>query len=335
MKTHYMKKLTIAVLLVTGSSLTAQTYYGAISPEASTGQLDIIESSTGATVSSTSITVAGSSINGITGMAHDASSNTTYVLVKQSSTISLGVIDLSSGDLSNLISLSEKMAGLAITPAGIAYGVTGDGADTPETIYEIDLNNGDISLNTQPGTGDDGEALAYNTNDGLLYRYGGGLVFQSIDPSNSTVTDIFLSHGVDNYAHALYYNPGTNNFSFAAGDSLYELATNGVLTGIAEFMDTNDGFKGLLSTSITGITDVIDEIELTIFPNPTSDRVTLSGLGQEKWDHEVIDLLGRVVLNRSSFGDRTIIDVSGLSKGRYTINSLNEKEKAITPLVIE
>ena len=82
MKTHYLKKLTIAVLLVTGSSLTAQTYYGAISPEAGTGQLDILETSTGASVSSTAITMTGLTVKGITGMAHDATTNTIYVLVK-------------------------------------------------------------------------------------------------------------------------------------------------------------------------------------------------------------------------------------------------------------
>jgi len=322
------------MLVVASSSLIAQTYYGAISPEAGTGQLDILESSTGTTVSSDPITMTGITVKGITGMAHDASTNTVYVLVKHDTVISLAQIDLSTGELSNLVGLAEKFAGLAITPTGTAYGITGDGADTPETIYEIDLSNGNLTLNTQPGTGSDGEALAFNSSDGLLYRYGGAEVFQSIDPSNSTVTDIFLSREVDNYAHGLYYNAAANNFLFAAGDSLFELATNGVLTGIAEITSNNDGYKGLLPTTFTGIDDVLEEVQLLVFPNPTSDHVTISGLGQEEWNHEVIDALGRVVLTTSSFGDQATIDVSELPKGHYIISSSNVKKKAMISVLI-
>lgn len=334
MKTKYLKNAALVALLIFGTTLSAQTYYGAISPEAGTGQLDILETSTGASVNSTPITMTGLTVKGITGMAHDASTNTIYVLVKHDTVISLAQINLITGVLSNLVGLSEKFAGLTITPNGTAYGVTGDGADTPETIYEIDLSNGNLTLNTQPGTGSDGEALAYNSTDGLLYRYGGAEVFQSIDPMTSTVTDIFLSREVDSYAHALYYDAAANNFLFAAGDSLFELATNGVLTGIAEITSNNDGYKGLLPTTITGIDDVLEEVQLLAFPNPTSDHVTISGLGQEEWNHEVIDALGRVVLNTSSLGDQATIDVSELSKGHYNISSSNENEKAFTPLVI-
>ena len=333
MKTPYLKKILSVMLFVSAYPVMGQTFYAAESPESGEGNLDILESSTGAAVSTTPITMTGLTVKGITGMAYDASANITYVLVKHDTVISLAQIDLLTGDLSNLVSLSEKFAGLAITPSGTMYGITGDGANTPETLYEIDKSNGNLTLNTQPGTGDDGESIAFNASNGLLYRYGGGQVFQSIDPMNSAVTDIFLSHPVSNWAHALFYDEMTNAFLFTAEDSIYALSTSGMLTGLA-VLDNQDGYKGLVSTAVTGIDEGLQEVQLIAYPNPTSNVLTLSGLGYGKWQHEIIDPLGRIVLTLSTNMDQAVLDLTDLRKGHYAIVSLSEKQKAITPIVI-
>lgn len=140
-----------------------------------------------------------------------------------------------------------KFAGLTITPTGTFYGITGDGANTPETIYKIDPSNGHLTLNTQPGTGTDGEALAYNTSDELLYQYSGGNIFQSIDPMTSAVVGIFLDYTVDDFAHSFYIENLTYYFLFTAGDTIYDLNMSGGSTVLAVDQESNgEGSQGIL-----------------------------------------------------------------------------------------
>lgn len=267
-------------------------------------------------------------------MAFNQADGMTYVLYKNGGDIHFATIDLANGNLTMIATLSEKFASLAITPTGTVYGLTGDGANTPETLYEIDPSNGNLTLSAQPGTGDDGEALAFNTNDGLLYRYGGGQVFQSIDPMTSTVTDIFLNQEVNNFAHSLTYNELTDSFLFTAGDSIYTLSDVGILTPLAE-LDNEYGYKGLVSTSSTGIEEGLVQITLSAFPNPTNDAITLSGLENGLWQHEIIDPLGRVVMTLSTSTDQATIDVSELPSGHFAVVSRGEGKKAITPFVVQ
>ena len=90
---------------------------------------------------------------------------------------------------------------------------------------------------------DDGEALAFNPNDGLLYRLEGrppinvDQIFQSINPNNMAVTQINLS-GPDEIGEetAMTHLSG-NALCVADTDAtLYTLTTDGVVTFIG-FMD--------------------------------------------------------------------------------------------------
>ena len=58
----------------------------------------------------------------------------------------------------------------ATVQAGFVYGVTGDGAISSETLYALSLVDASSSLVTGLGAGNDGEAIAFNPDNGSLYH---------------------------------------------------------------------------------------------------------------------------------------------------------------------
>ena len=193
-----------ALLSLFALPLTAQTsYYAVYSPDQDSALLATVDMLTGVETNAMTVTMNGQVMDGCTGMALDPISGQVYVVAKEASNFTLATIDVNTGVLTALTTLSEKFAGITFDNAGTLYGITGDGSNTPETLYSIDPSTGTLSLVAQPGTGSDGEAIAFNSLNGLIYRYGCCQLFQSIDPSNGTVTDIFLSGGTPaDFAHA-------------------------------------------------------------------------------------------------------------------------------------
>ena len=75
--------------------------------------------------------------------------------------------------------------------ATILYGLTGDGGSPSETLFTIDINSGAGTQILPLGNGNDGEGLAFNPNDGLLYHSSGisdgDEFFETIDPMSLTI----------------------------------------------------------------------------------------------------------------------------------------------------
>lgn len=96
---------------------------------------------------------------------------------------SLVTLDLDAGAITSVIGSVDNFAGLEFLPDGTLYGVTGDGAAVPETLYTIDPATGTATLRSPLGTGADGECLAYNTDAGVFQHFSGHLI-----PQMETVT---------------------------------------------------------------------------------------------------------------------------------------------------
>jgi hypothetical protein len=72
--------------------------------------------------------------------------------------------------------LTVLAIGAAFAPAAVAatlYGVTGDGGSAPETLYTLSQTDASRTFVRAFGNGDDGEAIAFNPDDGLLYHASG------------------------------------------------------------------------------------------------------------------------------------------------------------------
>ncbi|MCB0795385.1 MAG: T9SS type A sorting domain-containing protein [Flavobacteriales bacterium] len=302
--------------------LNAQTmYYGVNSPDGSGGELKLVDITDGTESNAVSVTLNGVQVDGCTGLAFDPVSGLVHVVVKVDSVFTLGAIDLSTGVVTPLSTLSDRIASIAFDDSGTLYGITGDGGNTPETLYTIDAGTGVSTLFVQPGTGDDGEALAYNSTNGLLYRYGGGGLFQSIDPTNGTVTDMFISGAmVENFAHALVYNG--SSFFMSAGTDLLQVSVNGTAVLIASH-GTSEGYKGLVDASIVGVQEP-SAWHASVFPNPARDRLEIT-VEEGGIDRILIHTASGALIRdlRLNGANRQVVDVSELADGLYTMELQN------------
>jgi hypothetical protein len=115
---------------------------------------------------------------------------------------------------------------------------------TPETLYTINTNNAALTLVQALGNGTDGEAIAYNSGDGMMYHMSGigaGLIFEKIHLSTGTVTNIPLSGDPVGGREAIgfVYDPATDIFYGSLFDwsneilSFVSITPTGVLDIIA------------------------------------------------------------------------------------------------------
>ena len=97
----------------------------------------------------------------------------------------LVTLDPVTGASSSIGVLADRVAGIAFDSSGTLYGVTGDGADIPETMYTIDPTDASMTFFLTLGAGFDGETIGYNPDDGLMYHASGispgEKVWESID----------------------------------------------------------------------------------------------------------------------------------------------------------
>ena len=83
--------------------------------------------------------------------------------------------------------------------------------------------------------------------------------------------------------------------------------------------------KSVLLSSLTlGNNDFQQKAEITMYPNPTSDFITLNNLESSNYNVTIFDISGKAVqsnknCNVSDSGTLTV-PVSGLSKGIYMVN---------------
>lgn len=145
--------------------------------------------------------------------------------------------------------------------AATLYGVTGDGAAKPESLFTLNDGNATANFLLGLGNGDDGETIAGNLFDGFLYHASGRLTqrFERINVNSSIVTDIPLSG--ETYDEAIgmtVANSSTLLVSDRVG-GLFEVTTEGTVSKIGDMDHAAKGlaFSGptLYSVSVTDLDD--------------------------------------------------------------------------------
>ncbi len=196
-----------------------------------------INPNTGTTISSVEISLAGESVEGGTGIAHNPADGKIYALLKVGSDDrQLVTINLQTGVASLVGDTESKVASLTFNSG---------------TLYSIDLFADDLStIDTADGSVTnlceldtfDGTGLALNPDDGFLYYTTSG-EFQRIDDTSvdpCDVTDIALSDFPSNPTALVFFN------SFLIvdfQDELSSIADDGDVTLITNDMD--DDSRGL------------------------------------------------------------------------------------------
>ena len=210
-----MKKVLLSLALTITGFAYGQLNVPLYSTEVFSDDLYMIDTST-FTVTSTTTLTSGLGVSGINGADIDPCTGTVYVNYKDGgSTRRLGTLDPATGVITDIGPFGDQVSTISFGPTGLLFAITGNGAGTTETLYQVDIGTGAMTLITPLSAEDDGEALGFNPDNGMLYRWSGwsnvDCIMEEIDPSTFTATAVPLSgYAYDNVAGATYI--GNNTF---------------------------------------------------------------------------------------------------------------------------
>src|SRR6185369_13578948 len=151
------------------------------------------------------------------GIARNPVNGQYYAILKVSSgSRRLVTIDVHTGVATDMGSLGDQFSSITFAPDGRLFGVTGDGATVPETLYQIDPGTAARTLLKELGNGTDGEVICFNPDDDHIYHWSGNSTtyFEKIesDPPYN-ITSISAEQGVEVFG-AVYRGGGV----FLIGD---------------------------------------------------------------------------------------------------------------------
>ncbi len=115
------------------------------------------------------------------------------------------------------------------------------------------------------------------------------------------------------------------------------ISTGGALT-IKFYSDISVNLQGYEymwnCNSSVGIEEEKENQTLSVYPNPTNSNITISGRGTATYLVILLDITGREVKRISSYKLNTPIDITGISKGNYILNTFNDSEIKMTEKII-
>lgn len=202
--------------------------------------LRIVDAFTGQTTSTLQMSLTSGTIQQCNGLALNPGTQDLWVIVKVQGQTgrALGRVNVTTGLITTIGSTGQNFAGIAFDQGGTLYGVTGDGATTPETLYTISTATAQTSLVMPLGAGTDGETIAWGFQDGRLYHVSGlgtpnvDEIFEKIDPSTKTVTQIPLSGEDFEEATALHHVTGGVFFLADLNQDLFVIDDKGKVSKI-------------------------------------------------------------------------------------------------------
>jgi hypothetical protein len=152
-------------------------------------QLFEVDPADGAVLATLPLTVDGLATSG-NGLATHPETGFVYAIVKDPANPSggrlLATLDVATGQATSIANTGLKLAGISFRTHAPLYAISGDGASPPSTLFTLDPSTAAPTPRATLGNGDDGEAIAYRSQDAVLYHTSGvsdGLeYFERIDP---------------------------------------------------------------------------------------------------------------------------------------------------------
>ena len=222
--------------------------------------LRLVNPSTGSTISSVAITLTGKGVSFGNGLATHPVTGQLFALLKLDGQTGrqLVTINPTTGVATSIGDTGDQFAGLAFNSSGTLFAVIGDkknsagGGLPPETLFILNTSNAAPTQVLVLGRGNDGEAIGFNPNDGLIYHASGNdtggdgcapfdplvcvEIFESVNPNTLAVTNIARSGDyvplTDTYSEvsALTHLSGNILLLTDIDQNLYKITTSGVVT---------------------------------------------------------------------------------------------------------
>lgn len=118
------------------------------------------------------------------------------------------------------------------------------------------------------------------------------------------------------------YSNASGNIDFTIGEVIIATGTDG----------TNDITQGFHQTNwnFVGLDDHAPSYEAVIFPNPTEDVLNIRTRQFENVTYTLYDAQGKLVLQNRLSAEQTLIPVSQLAPGNYSLTLNNETQNLKT-----
>jgi len=107
---------------------------------------------------------------------------------------------------------------------------------------------------------------------------------------------------------------------------------------------TNTGANGSVSQGVqqpydifttVGINETSINLEMNVYPNPTSDYLTLKVEVSKGLSYQLFDMQGKLIENRKLKANNTIIQMEGLPKATYFLKVTEESQTVKTFKIIK
>jgi hypothetical protein len=196
----------------------------------------------------------GGSITGINGIAKHPNTGDLYVVVKQFGVTGrvLGMLNPQLNSVAIIGNLGDNFASITFCGDSL-FGVTGDGAAVPETVYLINTTDASKTLFRALGNGADGESISYNPSDDMIYHWSGNgtIVFEKFSPDNAAlpVTGIPIIGSTNGEIFGSVYIGNNNFLASNIGSSFNHWNADGTVTGPTGSMP--DDLRGLAFITCT------------------------------------------------------------------------------------
>jgi len=206
-------------------------------------------------------------------------------------------------------------------------------------------NDGSITLSPSGGT----SPLTFSLDNS---SFGTTTNFTNLDPGNYTITtkdgnsclyeemvtivdpdQLTLSAQFDGTSVTVTPSGGTAPFNYSVDGTAYQpdnifLLPNGQYTFMVR--DANDCEASTTqSLVITALEHGLEDVSIRAYPNPTTSAVTLSGISG-KVDIRLLDVTGRVVVEKKQIGSNMEIPVYFLKPGYYLLDVITDNGKRTT-----
>ena len=120
------------------------------------------------------------------------------------------------------------------------------------------------------------------------------------------------------------------SIAYSVGQIVYTTST-GTTGSVAQ------GVEQAYEIYSVGITETALNISLSVFPNPTSDFLTLKveNYNNEALSYNLIDEQGKLILSEQITNQETLVAMSTLARGSYFINIVQTNKKIQTFKIIK
>jgi len=216
-----------------------------------------IDPSDGSSLTTVEMSLSGAPITKCNGLARDPTTGTCWVMVQVNpadfgtpipGNRILGTINPDTGVITSIGFPDLAIASIAFDDSGTLFGVTGDGGDPSETLHTLSKVDATPIFFQMLGNGANGEAIAFNPIDGLMYHLSGDTdgdnkVFETIDLTTMAVTNITITGDVDCKFEtlAIVHQSGSTFLQADLNSALFSITDSGVCTKLGVMDHSSKG----------------------------------------------------------------------------------------------